>query len=125
MQWSVIGSIVLALAVMIGAFGAHALRDRLDAYATGIYERAVFYHFVHGLALVAVGIASATHVAAAGPANLAGWLLCIGIAVFSGSLYALALTGVRKLGAITPLGGLAFVAGWFSLAFAFAAHASG
>jgi uncharacterized membrane protein YgdD (TMEM256/DUF423 family) len=105
---------------MIGAFGAHALRERLDAYATGIYERAVFYHFIHAFGLLAVGIALTTHIAAEGAANAAGWLLLIGIIVFCGSLYALALTGIRKLGAITPLGGLAFIAGWFTLAYAFA-----
>lgn len=116
--WAVAGAIFLGLAVLIGAFGAHALRERLDAYATGIYERAVFYHFVHALGLVAIGIAAATHTAATGAANIAGWLLCAGMIVFCGSLYALALSGVRKLGAITPLGGLAFVAGWFVFAYA-------
>jgi uncharacterized membrane protein YgdD (TMEM256/DUF423 family) len=121
-SWSIAGAIVLALSVMIGAFGAHALRERLDAYATGIYERAVFYQFVHGFGLLAIGIAMTANVAATGLANTAGWLLLAGIVVFSGSLYALALTGMRKLGAITPLGGLAFVAGWIVLAFAFAAH---
>jgi uncharacterized membrane protein YgdD (TMEM256/DUF423 family) len=121
-SWAPAGAIVLGLAVMIGAFGAHALRDRLDAYSTGIYERAVFYHFVHALGLLAVGLASATHVAASGAANLAGWLLCAGIIVFCGSLYALALSGVRKLGAITPLGGLAFIAGWLVFAYALTAN---
>jgi len=120
MNWAVTGSIVLALAVLIGAFGAHALRARLDAYATGIYERAVFYQFVHALGLLAIGLASAAHTVAAGAAGIAGGLLLAGIVVFSGSLYALALSGVRALGAITPLGGLAFVAGWITLAFAFA-----
>jgi len=120
MNWAVTGSVVLALAVLIGAFGAHALRARLDAYATGIYERAVFYQFVHALGLLGIGIAIATHAAAAGPAGIAGGLLLAGIIVFSGSLYALALSGIRALGAITPLGGLAFVAGWITLAFAFA-----
>jgi uncharacterized membrane protein YgdD (TMEM256/DUF423 family) len=103
---------------MIGAFGAHALREKLDAYSIGIYERAVFYHFVHALGLLAIGLAVATHVAETASANLAGWLLLIGFVVFCGSLYALALSGVRKLGAITPLGGLAFVAGWFAFAYA-------
>ncbi len=119
MNWAATGALLLALAVLIGAFGAHALRARLDAYATGIYERAVFYHFVHALGLVGIGMATAAHVAATGAATLAGWLLFAGIIVFSGSLYALALSGVRALGAITPLGGLAFVAGWVSLAIAF------
>jgi uncharacterized membrane protein YgdD (TMEM256/DUF423 family) len=119
MNWAVTGSVVLALAVLIGAFGAHALRARLDAYATGIYERAVFYQFVHALGLLAIGMALAAHIVAPGAAQLAGWLLLAGSVVFSGSLYALALSGVRALGAITPIGGVAFVAGWISLATAF------
>lgn len=123
-NWSVVGAILLALAVLIGAFGAHALRDRLDDYATGIYERAVFYHFIHALGLLAVGISSAAHVASGSTATLAGWLLLAGMIVFCGSLYALALSGIRKLGAITPLGGLAFVAGWIAFAVALnGAHA--
>ena len=116
MNWSVVGAVLLAIAVSVGAFGAHALRERLDTYATGIYERAVFYHFTHALGLLALGIALRTHVAAESLGNLAGWFLFVGALVFSGSLYALALSGNRKLGAITPLGGLAFVAGWVLLA---------
>ncbi len=118
MSWSSLGAASLALAVAIGAFGAHALRARLDAYATGIYERAVFYHFVHALGILAIGIAIRAHAAAPGTANVAAWLLLAGMLIFSGSLYALALSGNRKLGAITPLGGLAFVAGWVTFAFA-------
>jgi len=121
MNWAVTGAVLLALAVLIGAFGAHALRDRLDAYATGIYERAVFYQFVHALGLLALGIAVAAHVAPAARANVAGWLLFAGIIIFSGSLYALAFTGIRRLGAITPIGGVAFVAGWLVLATGLAA----
>ncbi len=119
MNWAAAGALLFALAVLIGAFGAHALKERLDTYATGIYERAVFYHFIHALGLIGIGIAITAHAAAAGAAQLAGWLLLAGIIVFSGSLYALALSGIRVLGAITPLGGLAFVAGWISLAVAF------
>ena len=122
MQWSVAGAILLGIAVMIGAFGAHALRDRLDAYATGIYERAVFYHFVHALGLLALGIAAGSGTIAGGAVALAGWLLIAGIAIFCGSLYALALSGMRVLGAITPLGGAAFIGGWFAFAYAAAAH---
>jgi uncharacterized membrane protein YgdD (TMEM256/DUF423 family) len=121
MNWAIVGCVLLALAVLVGAFGAHALRERLDAYASGIYERAVFYQFVHALGLVALGIAIRAHAAAAGTANLAGWLLVAGIVIFSGSLYALAFTGIRRLGAITPIGGVAFVAGWVALAGALAA----
>jgi uncharacterized membrane protein YgdD (TMEM256/DUF423 family) len=121
-NWTATGAALLALAVAIGAFGAHALRERLDAYATGIYERAVLYHVVHALGLLALGIAIGAGVASGSPAALAGWLLLAGIVIFCGSLYALALSGVRALGAITPLGGLAFIAGW--IAFAYAAGAA-
>jgi uncharacterized membrane protein YgdD (TMEM256/DUF423 family) len=120
MNWGAIGALLLALAVLVGAFGAHALKARLDAYATTIYERAVFYHFVHALGLVALGVLIATHVADVAVLDVAGWLLLVGIVIFSGSLYALALSGRRALGAITPIGGVAFVAGWLALAWAFA-----
>jgi uncharacterized membrane protein YgdD (TMEM256/DUF423 family) len=120
-NWSATGAVFLALAVAIGAFGAHALRKRLDAYATGIYERAVFYHVVHALGLLALGIAIGAGDANGSPAALAGWLLLAGIVIFCGSLYALALSGVRALGAITPLGGLAFIAGWIVFAYAVSA----
>ncbi len=120
MNWSVIGASLLGIAVLIGAFGAHALRERLDAYATGIYERAVFYHFVHGLGLLALGIAAAAGAVTGAAVAIAGWCLLVGLIVFSGSLYALALSGVRALGAITPIGGVAFVIGWFVFAYALA-----
>ena len=103
------------LAVMFGAFGAHALRSRLDDYAMGVFQTAVQYHFYHSLALLAVGI-----VALSQPQTVllksSGWLFLIGILVFSGSLYLLGITGVRWLGAVTPLGGLAFIGGWACLA---------
>ncbi len=118
MAWSAIGAFILALTVGIGAFGAHALRDRLDAYATGIYERAVFYQYVHALALVIAGLAMSAHLAAEQTAGIAAWCFIAGIVIFCGSLYALALSGVRALGAITPLGGVAFIAGWTCLGLA-------
>jgi uncharacterized membrane protein YgdD (TMEM256/DUF423 family) len=120
-NWSATGAVFLALAVVIGAFGAHALRARLNAYATGVYERAVFYHFVHALGLLVLGIAIGSGVAGERAAALAGWLLLAGIVIFCGSLYALALSGVRALGAITPLGGLAFIAGWIVFVYAVSA----
>jgi uncharacterized membrane protein YgdD (TMEM256/DUF423 family) len=103
------------LAVVFGAFGAHALKGRLDDYAQGIFQTAVQYHFYHSLALLAVGIIALSH------PNIAllrssGWLFTLGIVIFSGSLYLLSLSGLRWLGAITPLGGLAFIAGWGCLA---------
>jgi uncharacterized membrane protein YgdD (TMEM256/DUF423 family) len=121
-MWSVVGAALLGIAVLIGAFGAHALRARLDAYATGIYDRAVFYHFVHAIGLLALGLALQVGAASEPAGTLAGWLLFAGIIVFCGSLYTLALTGIRKLGAITPIGGLAFVAGWFTFAYALKPH---
>ncbi|MDX1733175.1 MAG: DUF423 domain-containing protein [Halioglobus sp.] len=103
------------LAVMFGAFGAHALKDRLDDYAMGIFTTAVQYHFFHSLALLGVGII-ALHQPSGFLLKSSGWLFVIGILIFSGSLYTLSLSGLRWLGAITPLGGLAFIAGWACLA---------
>jgi uncharacterized membrane protein YgdD (TMEM256/DUF423 family) len=115
-NWTAVGSIFLAVAVGLGAFGAHGLKDKLSEYAMSVYEKAVFYHFVHALGLLMVGLlAKAGSVSLTG-ANRVGWLLSIGIVVFSGSLYALAISGVRVLGAITPVGGIAFIAAWATLA---------
>ena len=105
------------LAVILGAFGAHGLRGKLDDYAMGVFETAVQYHTSHALGLLAIGI-----VAHWRPHSIqlkwAGWLFLAGIVLFSGSLYVLAVSGVRWLGAITPLGGVAFIAGWICLALA-------
>lgn len=120
MNWSTIAAILLGLAVMLGAFGAHGLRGRLDAYSMGIYERAVFYHFVHALGLLVVSILPKTGLLRPAPGAWVCWLLAAGILLFSGSLYLLAVTGVRILGAVTPLGGLAFIAAWFLLAWGLA-----
>lgn len=103
------------LAVVFGAFGAHALRARLDDYAMGVFETAVQYHFYHSLALLAVGIVALSQPQTA-LLKSSGWLFLIGILIFSGSLYLLGITGVRWLGAVTPLGGLAFIGGWACLA---------
>ena len=103
------------LAVLFGAFGAHALKRRLDEHALTVFETAVQYHFYHTLALLVVGVMALSQPQAA-LLKSSGWLFVIGILVFSGSLYLLSLTGMRWLGAITPLGGLAFVAGWACLA---------
>ena len=103
------------LAVLFGAFGAHALKGRLDEHALNVFETAVQYHFYHTLALLVVGVMALSQPQAA-LLKSSGWLFVIGILVFSGSLYLLSLTGMRWLGAITPLGGLAFIAGWACLA---------
>jgi uncharacterized membrane protein YgdD (TMEM256/DUF423 family) len=116
MNWSAIGAIAVALAVMSGAFGAHALRGKLDDYSMGVYEKAVFYHFIHGLGLLIVPVLAKAGMLSNTGASRVCWLLAAGILIFSGSLYTLAITGIRTLGAITPLGGLAFIGAWLLLA---------
>ncbi len=113
--WIAIGALNAALAVAAGAFAAHGLRDRLDGRALEVFETGARYHMYHALALIAAGIVASSAVRGA---QTAGWMFQIGIVLFSGSLYALALTGVKGLGAVTPLGGLAFLAGWLWLAWA-------
>jgi uncharacterized membrane protein YgdD (TMEM256/DUF423 family) len=112
-----LGALAAALAVALGAFGAHALRARLAADLLAVYRTAVEYHFYHALGLIAVGLAI-QHLPASGPLRAAGWAMLAGIVLFSGSLYLLALTGVRALGAVTPVGGVAFIVGWALLAWA-------
>ncbi|GAB3376388.1 DUF423 domain-containing protein [Spongiibacter taiwanensis] len=105
------------LAVALGAFGAHGLKDRLSADMLAVYHTAVQYHFVHTLALLGVSILlhqGAQH----GALKASVWLFAVGILIFSGSLYALAITNIRILGAITPIGGVLFLLGWLSLAVA-------
>ena len=109
---------LLFAAVGLGAFGAHALRARLAPDMQAIWQTAVQYHAWHALGLLAVGLYTMLRPDAPG-ASLSAWLFVAGIVLFSGSLYALALSGVRGLGLVTPFGGVAFLAGW--LAFAWAA----
>ncbi len=120
MVWSVIGAAGLGLAVMLGAFGAHGLRGKLDAYSMGIYERAVFYHFIHAIGLLVVPVLAHMNALRQSTGTLVCALLLAGIVFFSGSLYLLAVTGGRWLGAITPIGGLCFIAAWIILAVALA-----
>jgi uncharacterized membrane protein YgdD (TMEM256/DUF423 family) len=117
MNWTALGSILMALAVAAGAFGAHGLRNKLDAYSMSVYERAVFYHFVHALGILLITALARIGAITTSGQTRAAWLLLIGIVVFSGSLYALAVSGIRILGAITPIGGVAFIAGWLVLAY--------
>lgn len=109
---------------MIGAFGAHALGDRLHADALATFDIAGRYHFVHTLALALAALAPA---AGAGRARCvaAAWTWLVGMLVFCGSLYLLAVTGANWLGAITPLGGLALIAGWALFALAAFGRRSG
>ncbi|HZT37792.1 MAG TPA: DUF423 domain-containing protein [Bryobacteraceae bacterium] len=116
MHWAAVGALLLGLAVILGAFGAHALRGRLDANAMSVYERAVFYHFVHALGLLFASILPRLEWLTPSAAGWVCGLLAAGIVIFSGSLYALAISGVRGFGAITPAGGLCFIAAWLLLA---------
>jgi len=116
MNWSAIGAICLALAVGLGACGAHGLRARLDAYAMDVYEKAVFYHFIHAVGLLVVPLLAKIDAISQAGSSRVCWLLITGILIFSGSLYTLAISGVRTLGAITPFGGVAFIAAWALLA---------
>ena len=120
MNWSAVGAAALALGVMIGAFGAHALRDRFDAYRAGIYERAVFYHFVHAFGMLILPLFAKAGALSETSATRIALVLCAGILLFSGSLYVLAVTGIRTLGIVTPFGGVAFIAGWLMLAWCLA-----
>jgi uncharacterized membrane protein YgdD (TMEM256/DUF423 family) len=117
MAWSGVGAILLALAVALGAFGAHALRALLDAYSIGVYERAVFYHFIHALGLLIVPLFLRADALSESVASLICWLLFAGVLIFCGSLYILAVSGVKALGAITPIGGLLFIVAWLVLGF--------
>lgn len=111
-----LGAVLAGLAVAAGAFGAHGLRGRLTPELLEVFETAARYQMYHALGLLAVAWAAARW--PSGTVVLAGWLMVAGIVVFSGSLYVLSLTGIRWLGAITPLGGVAFMAGWVALAVA-------
>jgi uncharacterized membrane protein YgdD (TMEM256/DUF423 family) len=117
MNWTVIGALLMALAVAMGAFGAHGLRSQLDAYSMSVYEKAVFYHFIHALSILVIVVLARTGAITATAQTRIAWLMLIGILVFSGSLYALAVSGVRILGAITPVGGIAFILGWIVLVY--------
>lgn len=110
-----LGALSGLLGVAFGAFGAHALRDRFDAYSMGVFETAVQYQFYHSFALLAAGFMLAQF-----PSSMllksSVVLFVLGILLFSGSLYLLSFSGLRWLGAVTPLGGLAFIGGWACLA---------
>ena len=110
-----VGSLAGFLGVAAGAFGAHGLRSRLSPEMLAVFETAVRYHMYHVFALLITAVVIG-RVGDARLLTLAGWSFITGMVLFSGSLYALALTGVSGLGAITPLGGLAFLVGWASLA---------
>ncbi|MBD2201987.1 DUF423 domain-containing protein [Calothrix sp. FACHB-1219] len=106
------------LSVAAGAFGAHALRDKISERSLEIFDTGAKYQMYHAIALLLVGILLSRTESPPSTLIASGWLFILGIAIFSGSLYALSLTGIKSLGAIAPLGGAAFIAGWGALAFA-------
>ena len=108
-----IGAVLGFLGVALGAFGAHALKNHISSDAMLIWHTSVFYHLIHAVALLALGLYAK---ASGADLKIPGLLFLIGVVVFSGSLYALAVTGIKPLGAITPIGGLCFLAGWAWLA---------
>ena len=114
-RWFIIGAIAGASGVVLGAFGAHGLKARVAPEMLEVWETAARYQILHALALLATAWASERW--PGGATSTAGWLFVAGIVVFSGSLYAYVLSGLRAFGAVTPLGGLCLIAGWLALAF--------
>jgi len=110
-----LGAINGFLAVALGAFAAHGLKQRIDPDMLAVFETGARYHSIHSVALVAVGLLALHH--ASGSLSAAGISLLVGMLLFSGSLYVMAVTGIRGLGAITPFGGLALLAGWALMAY--------
>lgn len=108
------GAIAGFLSVGFGAFGAHAIKNSVSSELMTIYQTAVEYQFFHALGLILTGLVFQQHQDKL--IKIAGWLMITGIVIFSGSLYVLSLTGIRWLGAITPVGGTAFIAAWLLLA---------
>ena len=113
-----LGALLMAAVVALGAFGAHALRGRITPDRLAVWQTAVNYHTWHALGLLAAGVLM-LHFPQRAAIGYAAWLFVAGIALFSGSLYALALGGSNLLGLVTPFGGAAFIAGWLVLAYAF------
>lgn len=114
--WLALGASYGLLGVALGAFGAHALKARLGGELLTVWQTAVQYHFWHALALLAVGVLALRQPGTA--LNVAGAAFALGVLVFSGSLYALALSGVRGWGAVTPIGGALLLCGWGALLWA-------
>ena len=114
--WIRLGAILAGLAVAAGAFGAHVIRNRVSTRMLEVFETGAHYQIVHALALIAIGLIAMQRSSTA--LNVAGIAFAIGILLFSGSLYALSISGITKLGLITPLGGIAFLVGWTALAVA-------
>lgn len=114
----ILGALSAAISVMMGAFGAHALKSRLDEKALNVLHTGVEYQFYHALGLLIIGLLLMNPQAPA-EVKTTGWLFIAGTVLFSGSLYLLTLTGQRSFGIITPFGGMAFILGWLWLAFSY------
>ncbi|HEY5733210.1 MAG TPA: DUF423 domain-containing protein [Gammaproteobacteria bacterium] len=110
------GALFAALAVMLGAFGAHGLKKSLSSEMMEVFQTAVDYHFIHALGILLTGLFM-LHIPESKPLLWAGISFIAGIILFSGSLYGLSLSEIRKLGMITPIGGLAFIVGWLLMAY--------
>lgn len=113
LNWLAVGALTGAIGVLLGAFGAHALKSRVSEHLLAVFEVGVRYQMYHALALLAVAWAAERYPGSW--TTLSGWLFLAGIVIFSGSLYLMTFTGARWLGAITPIGGLCFIVGWLSL----------
>ena len=118
--WIIFGSFFSLLAVVLGAFGAHVLKNILSQHSKEIYETAIFYHFIHSLAIIFVAILNSQY----DNINLSYsfYFFLFGIIIFSGSLYVLALSEIKWLGAITPIGGMLFIFGWAYMIVTFYKH---
>lgn len=110
MIWVKLASLTMFLGIALGAFGAHAFKGKVDAYFLDIFKTGALYHMIHGLGLFVVAWLSS--ISQDPKITWAGILMILGILLFSGSLYIMAFTGLRALGAVTPLGGLSFLAAW-------------
>lgn len=110
----ILGSLGALLSVALGAFGAHGLKGVISGQMLANYQTGVHYQMFHALGLICVGIIT-RWLGPSGLLHAAGWLLLVGIILFSGSLYVLSMTGITRLGAITPIGGVSFILGWFCL----------
>ena len=113
MNFLIIGAISGCLVVILGAFGAHGLKEILDEYGKSIYEKAVLYHMFHTMAILVLGLIEKIQPEL--QLSMAGWAFIFGIILFSGSLYILAVTGFKWMGVITPIGGVFFIIGWMLL----------
>lgn len=112
----ILGALMMASAVALGAFGAHGLKNKLSPEMLQVYQTGVEYHMYHALGILLIAVIAGFYPHAAG-VHWAGWIMLLGVLLFSGSLYVLSLSGIRWLGAITPFGGMAFILAWLLLAY--------